>query len=121
MPKEIYPNERRVALTPNNVALLRKKGFGRVLVEKDAGLAAKYPNDFYEYAGATVVDSVWAESDIVLKVRPLSAEGVNDEVSKLKEGAAVISFMYAAQNKKLVDALAAKHATSFAMEQSTFF
>src|ERR1700761_5757017 len=37
VPKETYPNERRVAVTPQNVALLLKKGFGRVLVQRDAG------------------------------------------------------------------------------------
>jgi NAD(P) transhydrogenase len=37
-PREIYPNERRVALTPQNAAVLRKKGFAKVLVEKNAGV-----------------------------------------------------------------------------------
>lgn len=37
VPKEIFQNEKRVALTPTNVALLKKKGFKSVNVEKGAG------------------------------------------------------------------------------------
>lgn len=40
VPAEIYPNERRVALTPASVEQLRKKGY-RVVVEEGAGVASK--------------------------------------------------------------------------------
>ena len=33
VPKEVLTNEKRVALTPPNVALLLKKGFAKVLIE----------------------------------------------------------------------------------------
>ncbi|KAJ0354054.1 hypothetical protein COL154_000105 [Colletotrichum chrysophilum] len=116
VPKEIYPNERRVALTPQNVALLLKKGFSKVLVEQGAGAAADFPDAAYETAGATLVDSaekVWSGSDIVLKVRgPIPAE-----IELMKEKQTVISFLQPAQNKPLVEKLAAQKATSFAMDQ----
>ena len=38
IPKETYPNQRRVATTPEGVQRLVKSGFGKVLVEKGAGL-----------------------------------------------------------------------------------
>ena len=115
VPRETYPNERRVALTPQNVALLLKKGYSRILVEKGAGALADFPDEAYEKAGAVLVDSaspVWAEADIVLKVRGPSmaeAEGV-------KEGQTIISFLQPAQNKELVQKLASRKATSFAMD-----
>jgi hypothetical protein len=52
IPKETFQNERRVAATPQNVALLLKKGFSRVLVERDAGSLAKFPDSAYDAAGA---------------------------------------------------------------------
>jgi NAD(P) transhydrogenase len=114
IPKETYPDEKRVAATPQNVALLLKKGFKRVLVERDAGVNAKFTDEAFDRAGATIVgpSTLWAESDIMLKVRATSLE----EVPKLKKGATVISFMQPSQHKELVDALASHGATSFAMD-----
>lgn len=119
VPRETYPNERRVSLTPQNVALLKKKGFSRVLVESNAGLDAKFPDELYMSAGATLVDrnALWAESDIVLKVRPPILSDTIDEVAQLKEGSVLVSFMYPAQNQQLVQAIAARHVTSFAMDK----
>lgn len=115
VPRETYPNERRVALTPQNVVLLLKKGFSKVLVERSAGALADFHDDAYEKAGATLVDSagiVWADSDIVLKVRGPSI----DEAAGAKEGQTIISFMQPAQNRPLVEKLAERKATSFAMD-----
>jgi hypothetical protein len=78
IPKESYPRERRVAATPESVARLVKPGFA-VQVEDGAGLPSYFSNDDYQRAGATVVDSVWKTSDIVLKVRlsPKACKGTN--------------------------------------------
>jgi NAD(P) transhydrogenase len=116
--REIYPNERRVAITPANAALLLKKGFARVLVERGAGTEAQFTDSAYERAGVTLADnkSVWEESDIVLKVRAPTFEGAMSEMDQLRDGATLISFLYPAQNKMAVDALAARGVTSFAMD-----
>lgn len=116
--RETWPNERRVALTPQNTALLLKKGFGRVLVERGAGAAAQFPDAAYEKAGATLGESqrVWKESDVMMKVRAPSFDGPISEVDLLKDGATLISFMYPAQNKKVVEKLASRGVTSFAMD-----
>ncbi|RMZ92425.1 hypothetical protein DV736_g305, partial [Chaetothyriales sp. CBS 134916] len=115
IPKETLSDEKRVALTPPNVALLLKKGFRRILVERGAGTQARFADQAYENVGARLVDrrTVWAESDIILKVRPPVIEG---EADSIKEGATLISFLQAAQNKHVVDTLAARGATLFAME-----
>jgi H+-translocating NAD(P) transhydrogenase len=114
VPRETFANERRVALTPQNVTLLKKKGFGQVLVERGAGAQAGFLDDAYEKAGATLVDSggIWSAADIVLKVRGPSVA----EVDRVKEGATIISFLQPAQNKDLVSRLAARKVTAFAMD-----
>ncbi|EON97672.1 putative nad transhydrogenase protein [Phaeoacremonium minimum UCRPA7] len=114
VPRETYPNERRVALTPQNVALLLKKGFSRVIVESGAGAEADFLDEAYEKAGATLVDaaSVWKEADIVLKVRGPSEA----ETESLRDGQTLISFLQPAQNKPLVEKIASRKATAFAMD-----
>lgn len=118
--RETYPNERRVAITPQNAALLLKKGFARVLVERGAGLEAQFTDAAYEKAGVTLGDSreVWGQSDIILKVRAPSFVGEISEVDRLKKGATLISFIYPTQpqNKKVVEKLASRGTTSFAMD-----
>ncbi|KAK5204783.1 hypothetical protein LTS03_000834 [Exophiala xenobiotica] len=115
VPAETHPGERRVAVAPQNVPLLLKKGFSRILVERGAGIESEYPDELYEHMGATVVDrqTVWSESNILLKVR---APSLKDEISSIREGAALISFIQPAQNKELVSALAERHVTAFAMD-----
>ncbi|KAK6820336.1 hypothetical protein RU639_007475 [Aspergillus parasiticus] len=115
IPRETYPNERRVAITPQNVALLLKKGFSRVLIERGAGEAAELLDPAYEQAGATLVDraTVWSQSNIILKVR---GPQPGDEIEALQQGSTIISFLYPAQNKQLVDQLASRRVTAFAMD-----
>ncbi|EHK20102.1 uncharacterized protein TRIVIDRAFT_89941 [Trichoderma virens Gv29-8] len=115
VPRETFPGERRVALTPANVTLLLKKGYSKVLVERGAGASAEFLDDAYEKAGATLVDSpkgIWSAADIVLKVR-----GPSDaEVGAIKENQTILSFLQPGQNKDLVAKIAARKATYFAME-----
>ncbi|RYP23138.1 hypothetical protein DL766_007555 [Monosporascus sp. MC13-8B] len=114
VPCETFANERRVAITPQNVVLLKKKGFKQILIERGAGVEAGFLDSAYEKAGATLVDAggVWPAADIVLKVR-----GPNlTEIDRLKEGATIISMLQPAQNKDLVKRLASRKATAFAMD-----
>lgn len=107
-----------MAITPQNVKLLLKKGFSRVLVERGAGVEAQFTDEAYEQAGAKTVDrrNVFSESDILLKVRALSTDGENTEVDAIREGATVISFLYPMQNRPVVDRIASRKATAFAMD-----
>jgi NAD(P) transhydrogenase len=65
--RETFPLERRVAASPESVTRLVKPGF-QVLIEKGAGEGAHFTDEAYQAAGATIVDDVWKDSDIVLKV-----------------------------------------------------
>lgn len=118
IPRETYPGERRVAITPQNVALLLKRGFNRVLVERGAGEQASFSDYMFEAAGGTIVErsTLWSDSNVILKVRPPRVDGARSEIDALNEGTVIISFLQPMQNKELVQAIAARKATSFAMD-----
>jgi H+-translocating NAD(P) transhydrogenase subunit alpha len=114
VPKEIFAGEKRVATVPEVVEKLIKLGFS-VQVQSGAGDAANFADDTYVAAGATIVptaNDIWAQSDIVFKVRPPAAE----EVAQLKEGATLIGFVWPAQNPDLMQQLQAKKATVLAID-----
>ena len=77
VPKEIKPDERRVAMTPAGAAALVSHGH-RVLVERGAGLGSGFADQEYRAAGAQIVSSaagVWNRATMVLKVKePLPSE-----------------------------------------------
>ena len=120
IPKEIHPGERRVGIVPRVVPRLAKLGY-EVVVESGAGDGAAFTDHAYVEAGARVVSdprALWAEADLILKVRaPMPNPSLGaDEADLLKEGARLISFIWPAQNKDLVDRLAKRKATVLAMD-----
>ena len=109
-----------MALTPQNVALLLKKGFKQVWVENGAGFKAQFLDENYVAAGATLAtkNQVYSSSDILLKVRaPLLEAGPSHEIDFIRKGSTLISFVYPAQNPDLVRTLKDKDVTLFAMDQ----
>uniref|UniRef100_A0A8I6ALS9 proton-translocating NAD(P)(+) transhydrogenase n=1 Tax=Rattus norvegicus TaxID=10116 RepID=A0A8I6ALS9_RAT len=119
VPKEIFQNEKRVALSPAGVQALVKQGFN-VVVESGAGEASKFPDDLYRAAGAQIqgTKEVLA-SDLVVKVR---APMVNPtlgahEADFLKPSGTLISFIYPAQNPDLLNKLSERKTTVLAMDQ----
>ena len=120
IPKEIYPDERRVAATPASVEKLIKLGYD-VVIESGAGDAADYHDDTYQEAGAAIaVDttSLWRESDIILKVRaPSEHPGTHKhEADMIREGALLGSYIWPAQNPELLQKLADRKVTTFAID-----
>ena len=114
VPRETAAGERRVATVPEVVERLIKLGF-KVAVESGAGEAANFSDDAYRAAGAEIVNDagrLWATSDIIFKVRGPSAA----EVGLMREGSALVSFIWPAQNPDLLQQLAAKKATVLAMD-----
>ena len=114
VPREVFPGEKRVATVPDAVQKLIKLGFS-VAVEAGAGAQASFSDDSYREAGATILadaSELWATSDIVFKVRGPSA----DEVALMREGGALISFIWPAQNPELMQQLAGKKATVLAID-----
>ena len=114
IPRETTTGEKRVATVPEVVAKLIKLGF-MVDVESGAGEGANFSDDSYREAGATIVSNagqLWADSDIVFKVRGPSP----DEISQMREGGTLVSFIWPAQNPELLQRLAEKKATVLSMD-----
>ena len=102
-----------MAATPDTIKALRKAGYGRVVVEKGAGVQASFPDELYEAAGAIIGDTKTVlSSDVVLKIRPPS---IQKEVPMLKPGGTLISFVYPAQSSELLEALKAQKMTVLGM------
>src|SRR2546421_5244386 len=109
VPRETTAGERRVALVPETVGKLAAGGF-ELVVEKDAGAAASFPDDAYSQAGATIGDP-WA-ADGVVKVRKPSAE----ERERLREDQLLIGFLEPLSDSDGVAAVAARGGAAFALE-----
>jgi NAD(P) transhydrogenase subunit alpha len=114
VPRETATGEKRVATVPEVVEKLIKLGF-RVAVESGAGDAANFSDDTYRAAGAEVIDDavrLWSSADIIFKVRAPSAS----EVGLMREGQALVSFIWPAQNPELMQSLAARKVTVLAID-----
>jgi NAD(P) transhydrogenase subunit alpha len=124
IPKEIWPGEKRVALPPGTIAKLIKLGSEpgkvEVLVQSGAGDGAQFLDAAYAEAGAKIVkdaQTLWAESDLVVKLRPpMEISAGKHEIDLLAEGAWLLSFIWPATNKDVVERLAAKKATVLSMD-----
>lgn len=110
--KETKEYERRVALTPDVIKQLVKKGF-EVQVEQGAGLLSSIADTDYEAAGAAIVSkTVACQSDVVLKVNAPTI----DEAEAMKEGAISISFLYAYTVPELLAVFNKKKIATFSMD-----
>src|SRR5687768_1998282 len=114
VPKEIKPQEFRVALPPSGAYQLIRGGH-RVLVEKDAGAGAGFPDADYQQAGAAVVDSherVFAEAELIVKVK----EPQPSEYPLLRRGQILFTYLHLAANRELTEALMKSGVTALAYE-----
>jgi alanine dehydrogenase len=111
--KEIKQDESRVALTTAGVVELRRRGH-EVLVETSAGEGSAMPDAEYEAAGATItdVDSVWADAEMVLKVK----EPLDGEYQKLSPGQILFTYLHLAAAPELTRGLAETGAICIAYE-----
>jgi H+-translocating NAD(P) transhydrogenase subunit alpha len=97
VPKEIYPGERRVALTPVVVPMLAKAGL-EVAIEAGAGVAAGYPDAQYQDKGAKVLPdraAVFAQAEIIVQVLGHGANDKNGEsdLRLMRRGQALVGFL----------------------------
>ena len=76
VPAEIKNNEFRVAITPSGVHALTRRGH-EVTVQAGAGAGSGIDDGEYAAAGAAIgddVEALWADSEMVLKVKEPIAE-----------------------------------------------
>lgn len=113
VPKELKTKENRVALTPDTVKELVKKGF-TVHVEREAGMRSFITDDAYQTSGAVIQtkEEIYRKSDVILKVNAPEP----DEVRKMKQGACLLSFMWASTNPMLVQACVEAGISVFSMD-----
>ena len=112
--KESYPDELRVALTPDSAVHLKKLGY-QCIIESGAGIAAGFSDANYQQVGVEVATETYAvlnRADVLIKVRPPSIT----EIESMPAGKTLISFFWPAQNDELLNAANAKNITVLAMD-----
>ena len=100
--KEIKTDEYRVALTPAGARELVQRGH-EVMIENGAGEGSSFADSAYGGAGARIanVDDVWAESELLLKVK----EPIASEYGRLREGLVLFTYLHIAADEPLTRAL----------------
>ena len=112
VPRESFPGENRVALTPAAAAALKKSGL-EVIVERNAGMAAGFTDTAFEQSGAAIASraDVFAGADILLQVRAIPAD-----IAALRRGQVVIGFADPLGSPDAIRQIAATGVTAFSME-----
>jgi H+-translocating NAD(P) transhydrogenase subunit alpha len=111
--KETRPHERRVALVPSVAPRLIKLG-ASLSMQTGAAESIRLPDAAFKDVTFTADrKSLVSQADVVLGVQPPTLE----DIDALKEGAILISFIYANQQAKLVQRLLERKITCFAMER----
>ena len=103
IPKEIKPQENRVAIQPGGVMTLVQQGHN-VMVQKDAGLGSGFSDDEYVAAGAQIVanvDALWAAADMIMKVK----EPIAEEYNRIKAGQILFTYFHFAADRTLTQAI----------------
>jgi len=105
--------EKRVALLPEAVAVLKKMNVD-VLVEANSGDSAFVSNADYQSAGANVVarDKVISEADVLVRVNSFTVE----EINACKANQVVLGVLNPFQNKDLINLMVQKSITSFSLD-----
>jgi alanine dehydrogenase len=113
VPKEIKTGEQRIALTPAGVQALVDHGH-RVLIEPGAGAGSGFKDDDYTQQGASLkpVDAVWAEADLILKVK----EPIRAEYPRLRANQILFTYLHLAAVPDLTRALQKSGTVAIAYE-----
>ena len=114
VPKEIKPQENRVALQPGGALQLIKNG-QTVLIEKGAGLGSGFTDDLYAEAGAEVlndVDDLWQRAEMIMKVK----EPIAVEYPRMREEQVIFTYFHFAADEALTKAVVDSKCIAIAYE-----
>lgn len=114
VPKEIKPEENRIAIVPGGVETLVHKGH-TVIIEKGAGLGSGFSDEEYIKAGAKIVqkhEDVFTEAGLLLKVK----EPLPDEYQFLRSGQIVFTYFHLAASEDLTRNLMERKIVGIAYE-----
>lgn len=122
IPREIMPEENRVAATPETVRMMTGAG-AKVRVEAGAGEGSFLRDGEFREAGAEIVasaDEVYGASDVLLKVkepRHDEAAGIH-EADRMRAGQTLICFLHPASpaNHDTVRRLAARGVVALTLD-----
>ncbi|HEX9615609.1 MAG TPA: Re/Si-specific NAD(P)(+) transhydrogenase subunit alpha [Bacteroidota bacterium] len=120
VPREIIPEETRVAIVPELIPMLTRDGH-EVVVEAGAGLGAGFPDAAYAEAGATVIagpDALYDKAQVIIKVRPPAnhpASGKH-ESQLYPVGAVYIGFLSPLSNQQTIKTFVERHIDAFSVE-----
>ena len=120
VPKEIYPNERRVALVPAVIPNLKKAGLD-VIVQAGAGTSAGYPDSEYADKGAKIAETraeVFQSADIIVQFLCHGANDKNgpEDLPLMKRGQVLVGFLRPLGTTKTLQEIAERGVTSFSVE-----
>ncbi len=114
VPKEIKPDEYRVALTPAGAGMLSQAGH-KIIIETKAGLGSGFTNELFKSAGAEIVataDEVWARAEMILKVK----EPIRPEWPKIRKGQVLFTYFHFAADEALTKAFLETKSVAIAYE-----
>lgn len=115
IPKEIKPQENRVAMTPGGAATLVRAGH-TVLVEDGAGTGSGLTNEEYIKAGAEMVSAgqAWSAKMVIKVKEPLASE-----YQHLRPDLILFTYLHLAAAEELTRALLGSKCTGIAYETVT--
>jgi len=114
VPREIKPNENRVALTPGGAELLIANKH-TVIIEKDAGVGSGFSDEMYIRVGAKIIPTaaeVYGQSDMIMKVK----EPIAPEYGLIKENQVLFTYFHFAASRELTEAMVKAKAICIAYE-----
>ena len=114
IPKEIKPQENRVAIQPGGVVALVQHGH-KVVVQKNAGLGSGFSDEEYIAAGAMIesdIDALWAASDMIMKVK----EPIAEEYGRIHKGQILFTYFHFAADRTLTQAIIDSRCIAIAYE-----
>jgi alanine dehydrogenase len=114
VPKEIKPEENRIAIVPGGVETLVYKGH-KVIIEKSAGLGSGFSDKEFIIAGAQILDrheDIFTEANFILKVK----EPLPEEYGLLSAGQIVFTYLHLAASEELTRNLQKKKIIGIAYE-----
>ncbi|MBU3952254.1 MAG: alanine dehydrogenase, partial [Proteobacteria bacterium] len=112
--KEIKVLENRVCMTPAGVLAMKKNGHD-VLVEKNAGTGAGFPDSDYLAAGASLVDTpaqIFEKCDMVMHVK----EPQPSEYPLIREDQIIFTYLHLAADEQQTRALIKSKSIDIAYE-----
>jgi NAD(P) transhydrogenase subunit alpha len=120
IPKEILPDECRVAIVPKSVLRLKNNGI-EFLVESGAGESALFTDTMYLEAGCKILPdaiSLYRESEFIIKIhRPMFNPVFEaNELDMINNGSILVAMLQHLINRELIEQLADKDITSFSMD-----